>query len=87
MDPTAQNNDTLFPRDLPPLEWVEFSAAGFAQPVSGVIYRTDKPPCCGVSLGGISTGCLDIDARGVYGFSSLFNPGSSHPVEKNWRIL
>jgi len=25
-------------------------------------------------LGGLSTGCLDIDARGVTGFSSLFNP-------------
>jgi uncharacterized protein (DUF608 family) len=33
-------------------------------------------------LGGISTGCIDIDVRGVYGFSSAFNPWSPwpHPI-------
>ena len=59
----------LFPIDLPDLQWLEFEAEGFPRPVSGVIYRTGNPPCCGVPLGGISTGCIDIDARGVYGFS------------------
>lgn len=77
---------TLFPTDLPPLQWGEFPAVGFARPVSGVIYRTGQPPYCGVPLGGISTGCLDIDARGVYGFSSLFNPSFPHPVHQSWRI-
>lgn len=86
MDRTSEHTEALFPTNLPSLEWVEFSAAGFTRPVSGVIYRTDKPPCCGVPLGGISTGCLDIDARGVYGFSSLFNPESPHPEHENWRI-
>ena len=60
----------------------EFEAAGFSKPVSGVVYRSDKPPCCGVTLGGISTGCLDIDARGVYGWSTLFNPVGPHPLAK-----
>ena len=54
-------SNTPFPVDLPELQWVEFQAAGFTKPVSGVIYRTDQPPCCGVTLGGISTGCVDID--------------------------
>ncbi|MBI4551146.1 MAG: hypothetical protein HY710_02675 [Candidatus Latescibacteria bacterium] len=82
----TNSQGTLFPTDLPPLRWSEFPAAGFARPVSGIIYRTGQPPCCGVPLGGISTGCLDIDARGVYGFSSLFNPSFLHPVHQNWRI-
>ena len=69
----------LFPMDLPSCQWVEFPAVGFGQPVSGVIYRTAQPPCCGVPLGGIGTGCLDIDARGVYGFSSIFNPKAPLP--------
>ncbi|MBM3242257.1 hypothetical protein FJZ31_38810 [Candidatus Poribacteria bacterium] len=66
----------LFPLDLPSLEWVEFSAAGFERPVTGVIYRANCPPCCGVPLGGIGTGCLDIEAAGVLGFNTVFN---AHP--------
>ncbi len=65
---------TLFPLYLAELNWTTFQAEGFPQPVPGVIYTSDNPPCCGVPLGGLSTGCLDLDARGVYGFSSLFNP-------------
>ena len=70
------SSDALFPTDLPALKWQRFPAAGFSNPVCGVIYRTDRPPCCGVPLGGISTGCIDIDVRGVYGFSSVFHPKS-----------
>ncbi len=55
-------DDKLFPTDQPEMEWREFPAQGFSEPVSGLIYRTGQPPCCGVPLGGISTGCLDIDA-------------------------
>jgi len=76
----------IFPVDLPELEWVEFEAEGYDRPVPGVIYRCGQPPCCGVPLGGISTGCIDIDARGVYGFSTLFNPSAPHPVRENWRV-
>ena len=76
----------LFPTELPESRWVEFSAAGFSQPVSGVIYRADNPPCCGVPVGAVSTGCIDIDVRGVYGFSSIFNPESSVPYKKGWRM-
>lgn len=65
---------TLFPTDLPELEWLEFPAQGFAAPACGLIFRTGRPPCCGVPLGGISTGCLDVEASGVFGYSSIFNP-------------
>ena len=86
MNRGAQTKEKLFPVDLPQLQWVQFPATGFPNLVSGVIYRSSQPPCCGVPLGGISTGCIDIDARGVYGFSSIFNPSSPHPVEENWRM-
>jgi len=75
---------TLFPTDLPRLAWAQFAAQGFAAPVCGVVFRTDAPPCCGVPLGGIGTGCIDIDSRGIYGWSSLFNPVGEHPLGPYW---
>lgn len=69
----------LFPTELPELQWQEFHAAGFESPVAGTIFHPSKAPCCGVPLGGISTGCLDLDVKGVYGFSSVFNPWSPWP--------
>jgi hypothetical protein len=63
----------LFANNLPSLRWLEFRAEGFKEPVSGVIFRPAEPPCCGVPLGGVATGCLDIDARGAFGFNALFN--------------
>ena len=74
-------------RSLPELEWTQFEAEGYSQPVSGVIFRTGRHPCCGVPVGGLGTGCLDIDARGVYGYSTIFNEHSPHPFDRRgWRI-
>jgi uncharacterized protein (DUF608 family) len=64
--------DLLFPADLPTAKWTQFPAEGFAAPVTGVIYQDTAPPCCGVPLGGVGTGCIDLDARGSWGFNSLF---------------
>ena len=69
----------LFPTELPELQWQEFHAAGFESPVAGTIFHPSKAPCCGVPLGGISTGCMDLDVKGVYGFSSVFNRWSPWP--------
>ena len=66
----------LIPENLPALRWLQFDGCGFSKQVSGVLYRTGQEPCCGVPLGGISSGCIDIDARGVYGYSTLFHPSS-----------
>jgi uncharacterized protein (DUF608 family) len=84
--PTDKNTHSphLFPPDLPLRKWIEFSAPGYTVPVSGAIFTSDQPPCCGVPLGGIGTGCLDIDPRGVFGYSNLFNPGGLHPVWDGW---
>ncbi|MGD2156137.1 MAG: GH116 family glycosyl hydrolase [Anaerolineales bacterium] len=76
----------LFPTDLPSLEWCQFEADGFSSKVSGVLFRTGKPPCCGMPLGGISTGCIDIDVRGVYGLSNIFNPSAPFPFQEHWRM-
>ena len=76
---------TLFPTELPGLRWETFEAHGFNGPACGVVFRTGEPPCCGVPLGGIGTGCLDIDARGIWGWSSIFNPVGEHPLGPYWR--
>ena len=77
----------LFPTDLRERQWGQFIAAGFATPVSGVVFRGGNPPCCGVPLGGISTGCVDIDARGVYGWSTIFNPRTKQLSEEQSREM
>src|SRR3954454_4936139 len=63
----------LFPNDASGHQWIEFAADGFDVPVSGVVYETGNSPCCGVPLGGISTGCIDLDPIGTLGFCSIFN--------------
>jgi hypothetical protein len=65
--------ERLFPKEVSSLRWLEFKASGFRQPVSGVIFHSTEPPCCGMPLGGIATGCIDLDARGAFGFNALFN--------------
>src|SRR5450759_1561657 len=64
---------TLFPTNLSQKEWNEFSARGYSTPVIGVIYQGSNPPECGLPLGGIDTGCLDLEASGELGYSSIFN--------------
>ena len=63
----------LFQTDLPGNQWLEFKAEGFSEPVSGVIYRLDRPTCCGMPLGGIDTGCIDLETNGLWGYSTIFN--------------
>ena len=55
----------LYSRETKPGAWRQFRASGFSNPVCGVVYRSDAVPCCGVPLGGIGTGCIDPDPRGV----------------------
>ena len=66
-------NARLFPGDLSEREWSEFEAAGFAAPVAGTVHRASRPPVCGMPLGGIDTGCLDLEPTGLLGYSTIFN--------------
>src|SRR3990172_3282369 len=68
-----EHSRVLFARDLPTREWIEFNAEGFSAPVTGVIYTSQEPPECGMPLGGIDTGCLDLEATGTLGFATIFN--------------
>ena len=63
----------LFPAGLPEREWVEFPAEGFDQPVNGVIFRTGNSLSCGMPLGGIDTGCIDLELDGTFGYCTIFN--------------
>jgi len=66
-------NQKLFTTDLPGGEWVEFQAAGFSQPVCGVIYRFAQPATNGLALGGIDVGCIDLETNGLLGYCTIFN--------------
>jgi uncharacterized protein (DUF608 family) len=62
----------LFPAGLPHLEWLEFAAEGYPHNVPGVIFAADQASS-GVPLGGIGTGCIDLNTDGTFGRSSIFN--------------
>jgi len=66
-------DNRIFPSGLPYNEWVQFEAEGFTAPVCGVIYRGEVPPSNGMPLGGIDTGCLDLEANGTFGYCTIFN--------------
>lgn len=63
---------TLFPLDVPSKQWSQFTAEGFSKPVCGLIYRKDDRLECGVPMGGIDTGCLDLETDGTLGYCSIF---------------
>lgn len=64
----------LFAAKTPVREWAEFSAKSYSKPVSGIIFSDRDEICAGMPLGGLGTGCLDIETTGVLGFSSIFFP-------------
>ncbi len=68
--PTAKR---LFPVSLPSSEWVQFPAAGYTEQACGVIYRLNSTITNGMPLGGVDTGCLDLDPTGLLGYCTIFN--------------
>ena len=65
--------EELFPcRTLASLEWTQFGASGFSKPACGIVYRKDSPAECGVPLGTVDTGCIDLDTDGTFGYCSMF---------------
>lgn len=66
--------EELFPaRSLPELTWTQFKASGFTEPVCGMIHPKSRPTECGVPLGAVGTGCLDLDIDGTLGYCSIFS--------------
>ena len=68
-------NPSLFPLDAPGKQWAHFEAQGYTKPVCGVVYRRDDDVPHGMPLGGVATGCIDVDTDGTFGFCTLFNSG------------
>jgi uncharacterized protein (DUF608 family) len=69
----AATVDRLFPTDLPHKEWMQFPAQGFGRPACGVIYRLGDTVTNGMPLGGVDTGCLDLETSGLLGYCTIFN--------------
>ena len=63
----------FFPRHIPHADWQEFAADGYGQSVTGVVYRGEPRPTCGMPVGGLDTGCLDIEPNGMLGYVTIFN--------------
>ena len=63
----------LFPVELPGKEWIHFRANGYTEPVCGVVYRLEDTVTNGMPLGGVDTGCLDLETSGLLGYCTLFN--------------
>ncbi len=70
---------TLFDTSLPDRTWSSINAAGFDFPIPGVLFHASNRPCCGLPLGGLGTGCIDIDPAGVWGYNSTFNGYTFNP--------
>lgn len=69
-----QATDTrYFPADILHASWQEFPVAGYEMPISGVVYRGIPRPTCGMPLGGLDTGCIDVETHGLLGYSTIFN--------------
>ncbi len=64
----------LIPDDIETGQWVQFESQGFDSPVSGLVFDLNHDICAGMPLGGLGTGCLDIETSGILGFSSIFRP-------------
>jgi len=73
METPPQHAKALFPTHLPSREWQTFRAAGFAKPACGVIYRRADTVTNGLALGGVDTGCLDLETTGLLGYCTVFN--------------
>ena len=77
----------LFPSELPSAQWQRFEAAGFTQPACGVIYRLKDRVTNGLALGGIDTGCFDLETSGLLGYNTIFNTAVPRRGPDNWPLL
>jgi uncharacterized protein (DUF608 family) len=67
------HDSRYFPAGILHATWQEFPAAGYATPITGVVYRGLPRPTCGMPLGGLDTGCIDVEPNGLLGYATIFN--------------
>lgn len=77
----------LFPTDLVSCEWGQFPAAGFSAPACGVIYRLKDKVTNGMALGGVDTGCFDLETSGMLGYNTIYNTVVPRRGPDNWPPL
>jgi uncharacterized protein (DUF608 family) len=53
--------------------WTQFQAEGYSDVVCGVVYGLKDQVTCGMPLGGIDTGCIDLETNGTLGYCTIFN--------------
>ncbi|MBI2844847.1 MAG: hypothetical protein HYX78_15750 [Armatimonadetes bacterium] len=63
----------LFPTDVKERTWDLFQADGFSKPVCGVVNRLRDSVSNGLPLGGVDTGCIDLETTGLLGYCTIFN--------------
>ena len=68
--------DELFPHDVRINEWIQFDADGFTKLACGVVYDFAHPATNGMPLGGMDTGCIDLETSGLWGYCTIFNTHS-----------
>ena len=78
---------SLFETAHPTSEWATFRVAGYDKPVTGVIYRKDKPATNGCPLGGLDTGCIDVETSGLWGYTTIYNTHVPRRGQLNVPIL
>jgi hypothetical protein len=77
----------LFPTGLGHCQWGQFGAAGFSAPACGVIYGLKDKVTNGMALGGIDTGCFDLETSGMLGYNTIFNTLIPRRGPDNWPLL
>lgn len=63
----------LFPEGLLSKQWIKFNAHNYESPVIGSIHNKDYPAVSGMPLGGLDTGCIDVETSGLFGYYTIFN--------------
>lgn len=58
---------------VPAGRYVEFGADGFEGRACGIVYNGQSRVISGMPLGGVDTGCLDVETSGLFGYSTIFN--------------
>jgi len=65
---------TLFACRVPGRQWLRFPAEGLGpEPACGVVFRTSDLVTNGAPLGGIDTGCVDLETSGMLGYATIYN--------------
>jgi len=69
----TEADNRLFPVRTPAKNWFRFPAEGFSEPACGVVYQMSDRVTNGMALGGIDTGCIDLETSGLLGYCTIFN--------------